>query len=145
MQTPADSIRYTSAVPMPLGKSVYKFIAISEEGVASDVIIRNYQLRLQTDITVDMAVSNVVQALIHADVLLDVEGNMRGMSGHNVYKLNSVMRIGENGDYYIIYEYYEDATGIQTRTERIYGVNIQDGRACRVTYDEEGKIALVDI
>ena len=141
----AGSIQYTSAVPMPLGKSVYKFIAISEEGVASDVIIRNYQLRLQTDITVDMAVSNVVQALIHADVLLDAEGNMRGMSGHNVYKLNSVMRIGENGDYYIIYEYYEDATGIQTRTERIYGVNIQDGKACRVTYDEEGKIVLVDI
>jgi len=141
----AGSIRYTSAIPMPLGKSVYKFIAISEEGVASDIIVRNYQLRLNTDITVDMAISNVVQALIRADVLLDAEGNMRGMSGHNVYKLNSVVRIGENGDYYIIYEYYEDATGIQTRTERIYGVNIQDGMARRITYDEEGKIVLVDI
>lgn len=139
------SIRYTSAIPMPLGKSVYKFIAISGEGVASDIIIRTYQLTLHTDITVDMAVSNVIQALIRADVLLDEEGNMRGMSGHNVYKLNSVMRINENGDYYVIYEYYEDATGIQTRTERIYGVSIQDGKACRITYDEEGRIILVDI
>ena len=141
----ADSILYTSAIPMPLGKSVYKFIAISEEGVASDITIRTYKLTLNTEITVDMAISNVIHALIRADVLLDEEGNMRGMSGRNVYKLNAVMRIGESGDYYIIYEYYEDATGIQTRTERIYGVNIQDGSACRVTYDEEGKIVLVDI
>ena len=48
-------------------------------------------------------------------------------------------------DYYVIYEYYEDATGIQTRTERIYGVNVQDGTACRITYDEQGQIVLVDI
>ncbi len=141
----ADSTLYTSAIPMPLGKSVYKFVAISEEGVASEITMRTYKLTLHTEITVDMAISNVIQALIHADVLLDDQGNMRGMSGRNVYKLNSVMRIGENGDYYIIYEYYEDATGIQTRTERIYGVNIQSGAACRVTYDETGKIVLVDI
>ena len=140
-----DSILYTSPIPMPLGKSVYKFIAISEEGVASDVTVRTYKLTLNTEITVDMAISNVIYALIKADVLLDEAGNMRGMSGHNVYKLNSVMRIDGSGDYYVIYEYYEDATGIQTRTERIYGVNIQDGAPCRITYDEQGKIVLVDI
>ena len=100
---------------------------------------------MNTEITVDVAISNVIYALINADVLLDEEGNMRGMSGHNVYKFNSIIRIGENGDYYVIYEYYEDATGIQTRTERIYGVNVQDGTACRITYDEQGQIVLVDI
>lgn len=140
-----DSTLYTSAIPMPLGKSVYKFIAISEEGVDSDITVRTYKLTLNTDISVDMAISNVIHALIRADVLLNEEGNMRGMSGRNVYKLNSVIRIGEYGDYYVIYEYYEDATGIQTRTERIYGVNVQDGTARRITYDEEGKIVLVDI
>ena len=140
-----DSTLYTSAIPMPLGESVYKFVAISEEGVASDVTVRTYRLSLNTEITVDVAISNVIYALINADVLLDEEGNMRGMSGHNVYKFNSIIRIGENGDYYVIYEYYEDATGIQTRTERIYGVNVQDGTACRITYDEQGQIVLVDI
>lgn len=140
-----DSTLYTSAIPMPLGESVYKFVAISEDGVASDVIARTYRLSLNTEITVDMAISNVIYALVNADVLLDGEGNMRGMSGHNVYKFNSVIRIGEYGDYYVIYEYYEDATGIQTRTERIYGVNVQDGTACRITYDEQGQIVLVDI
>lgn len=140
-----DSIPYTSAIPMPLGKSVYKFIAISEEGVNSDITIRTYKLTLNTDISVEMAISNVIHALIRADVLLDTDGSMRGMSGHNVYKLNAVVRIGEYGDYYVIYEYYEDATGIQTRTERIYGVNVQDGTTCRITYDDEGKIVLVEI
>ena len=71
---------------MPLGKSVYKFVAISEEGVASEITMRTYKLTLHTEITVDMAISNVIQALIHADVLLDDQGNMRGMSGRNVYR-----------------------------------------------------------
>lgn len=140
-----DSTPYTAAIPMPLGKSVYKFIAVSPEGVVSDIIIRTYKLTLQTEITTDMAVSNVIQALIHADVLLDAEGKLRGMSGHNVYKYNSVVRIDGYGDYYVIYEYYEDATGIQSRTERMYGVSIQNGSACRITYDDAGKIVLLDI
>lgn len=138
-----DSIPYTAPISMPLGKSVYKFIAVSPEGVASDITIRTYKLTLNTDITVDIAISNVIHALMREDVLLDEQGSLRGMSGHNIYKYNAVTRINDSGDYYIIYEYYEDTAGIQTRTERIYGVNIQDGSACRVTYDEEGKIILI--
>lgn len=140
-----DSFPYTAAIPMPLGKSVYKFIAVSPEGVVSDTIIRTYKLTLHTDITVDMAVSNVIQALIGADVLLDETGKMRGMAGRNVYKYNSVVRIEGYGDYYVIYEYYEDATGLQSRTERMYGVSIQNGMPCRITYDEAGKIILLAI
>lgn len=140
-----DSNLYTAPLAMPLGKSVFKFIAVSPEGVTSDIIIRTYHLDLNTEITVDMAISNVKQALIGADVLLDEEGRLRGMGGHNVYKYNAVVRIEGSGDYYVIYEYYEDVTGIQTRTERIYGVNIQDGSPCRITYDENGQIVLVEI
>lgn len=80
-----------------------------------------------------------------ADVLLDENGKLRGMSGRNVYKYNAVVRIEGSGDYYVIYEYYEDAAGGQSKTERLYGVNIQDGTACRITYDADGKIVLVDI
>lgn len=141
----ADSIPYTAAIAMPLGNSVYKFIAISQEGVASDITIRTYRLTLNTEITTDMAVSNVIQALVEADILLDANGSLRGMSGRNVYKYNAVVRVDGYGDYYVIYEYYEDATGIATRTERIYGANIQTGEPCRITYDEEGKVVLVDI
>lgn len=141
----SDSTLYTAPIPMPLGKSVYKFIAVSPEGVVSDETMRTYKLTIQTEITVDMAVSNVIYALMKADVLLDENGKLRGMSGHNVYKYNSVVRIDGYGDYYVIYEYYEDATGIQSRTERMYGVSIQDGSARRITYDETGKIILVDI
>lgn len=140
-----DSLRYTAAISMPLGQSVYKFIAVSPEGAISDTTVRTYNLILHTEITVDMAVANVIQALMKADVLLDTDGRMRGMSGRNVYKYNAVVRIDGSGDYYVIYEYYEDATGIQSKTERMYGVNIQDGTACRITYDEEGRIVLVDI
>lgn len=140
-----DSALYMSAIPMPLGKSVYKFIAVSPEGVSSDVTIRTYKLTLNTEISVDMAVANVIQALIRADVLLDESGSLRGMNGHNVYKFNAAVRVEDSGDYYVIYEYYEDAAGIQTKTDRIYGVSVQDGTAHRITYDENGKVVLVDI
>lgn len=141
----ADSLPYTAPISMPLGKSVYKFIAVSPEGVSSDITIRTYRLTLQTDITVDMAVSNVIRALIREDVLLDEQGSMRGTGGRNVYKYNAVSRIGDSGDYYIIYEYFEDTAGIQTRTDRIYGVNILDGSAWRVTYNDEGQIILIPL
>ncbi len=140
-----DSALYMSPIPMPLGKSVYKFMAVSPEGVASDITIRTYKLTLNTEITTDMAILNVVHALMRADVLLDEQGNLRGMSGHNIYKYGAVTRIEGNGDYYIIYEYYEDGTGLQTRTERIYGVNIADGSVSRVTYDNDGKIILIPL
>ena len=140
-----DSSRYTAAISMPLGRSVYKFMAVSPEGAVSEITERTYNLELHTDITVDMAVANVIQALMKADVLLDENGKLRGMSGRNVYKYNAVVRIEGSGDYYVIYEYYEDAAGGQSKTERLYGVNIQDGTACRITYDADGKIVLVDI
>ncbi len=139
-----DSLLYTSAIPMPLGKSVYKFIALSPEGVASDVIMRTYKLTLNTEISTDIAIMNVVHALMRADVLLDEQGSLRGMSGHNAYKFGAVSRI-DGGDYYVIYEYYEDAPGMQTKTDRIYGVNIQDGSVFRITYDDAGKIILIPL
>ncbi len=140
-----DSPRYTTAISMPLGQSVYKFIAVSPEGAVSEATVRNYQLALHTDVTTDMAVSSVIQALMRADVLLDENGKLRGMSGRNVYKYNAVVRIEGSGDYYVIYEYYEDAIGIQSKTERLYGVNVQNGIACRITYDADGRIVLLDI
>ena len=140
-----DSSRYTTAISMPLGDSVYQFIAVSPEGAVSEMTVCEYHLELHTDVTVDMAISNVIHALMRADVLLDENGKMRGMSGRNVYKYNAVVRIEGCGDYYVIYEYYEDATGIQSKTERMYGVNIENGMPCRITYDAEGKIVLVDI
>ncbi len=140
-----DSPRYITAISMPLGQSVYKFMAVSPEGAASDIVECAYNLVLHTDVTADMAVANVIRALMRADVLLDEDGKLRGMSGRNVYKYNAVVRIAGSGDYYVIYEYYEDATGIQSKTERMYGVNIETGMACRITYDEDGKIVLRDI
>lgn len=140
----ADSTPYTTAIPMPLGKSVYKFVAISAEGVTSDITVRTYKLILQTEITTDAAIMNVIHSLMQANILLDEQGTLMGMGGHNVYKYGSVVRIGE-GDYYVIYEYYEDATGIQTKTDRIYAVNIQDGNVQRITYDENAQINLIPI
>ena len=140
-----DSFAYTAPIPMPLGTSIFKFAAISPEGISSPVITRTYTLSLETQITIETAIANVKQALIDANILLSQDGNMWGMNGHNVYKYNAVVSIENRGNYYVIHEYYEDVTGIQTRTERLYGVSLQDGSAWRITYDEEGQVVLAKI
>lgn len=140
-----DSILYTAPIPMPLGKSVYKLIAVSREGVASDITIRTYKLTLDTELSPEEAAFNVIHALMKEDVLLDEQGNLRAMSGHNVYELSTVLRVEGSGDYYIFSEYYEDATGIRTKTDRIYGVNINDGTANRVGYESDGTIVLMPL
>lgn len=140
-----DSILYTAPIPMPLGKSVYKFIAVSSEGVSSDITIRTYKLTLDTELSPEEAAMHVIYGLMEEDVLLDEQGSLRAVSGHNVYTLSAVIRVEGSGDYYIFNEYYEDATGIQTKTDRIYGVNVNDGSACRVGYEADGTVLLTPL
>lgn len=71
----ADSLRYTEPIFMPLGRTNYKFIAISEQGVSSEVVSRSYRFELETEVTIDKAIRNVVQALFNRRVLSDLYGH----------------------------------------------------------------------
>lgn len=140
----ADSVPYTGPIPMPLGRTLFKFVNISSEGVSSEVTMRTYTLRLENAIPTDQAVSNLVDRLVESGYLEDTAGNSKRLSGTLSYQFSSVLGIDGSG-YYTIYEYYDDGTGILNRTDKVFLVQIHTGEAAQLGYDENGDFVAVAI
>lgn len=134
----ADSVPYTGPIPMPLGKTLFKFVNISSEGIASEVTTRTYTLRLRGAIATDTAVTNLVNRLVETGYLEDVAGHNTRQTGTLSYQFSSVLRVGGSDDYYTINEYYDDGTGILSRTDKVFLVQAYTGEAAQLGYDEAG-------
>ncbi len=139
-----DSVPYTGPIPMPLGKTLFKFINISEEGVSSEVTMRTYTLVLRDAIPTDMAVSNLVESLVEKGYLEDAAGHNKRLSGTLSYQFSSVLKINNSG-YYTIYEYYDDGTGMLSRTDKVFLAQIHTGQPAQLGYDDEGNFVAVPL
>lgn len=140
-----DSLRYTEPIFMPLGRTNYKFIAVSKQGVSSEVVSRSYSFALETDVTIDKAVRNVVQALFDRRVLSDLYGHSTEIKGKYVFEYDTIVEIPDLGYYYKLNEYVEDEYGNRTKTERLYAVEVYTGAPNRLTYDENGEMGLISL
>lgn len=140
-----DSLKYTQAIPMPLGRSNFKFVTISDEGVSSEIVSRSFDFTLETDVTVNRAVSNVMQALYERKVLSDLQGHSHEIKGKYVFKYNTIVEISDLGYYYILDEFIEGEDGIQTKTDRMYAVEVYTGAPNRLIYDENGQMGLISL
>ena len=138
-----DSVPYTGPIPMPLGKTLFKFVNISEEGVSSEITTRTYTLTLKGAIPTSQAVSNLVVRLVETGYLEDAEGHNIRQSGTLSYRFSSVLRTNDGTDYYTINEYYDDGTGVQSRTDKVFLVNIHTGEAAQLGYDDDGEFMAV--
>ncbi len=134
----ADSVPYTGPIPMPLGKTLFKFVNISEEGIASEVTTRTFTLRLEGAILPSTAVTNLVNRLVETGYLIDTSGKNMRQSGKLSYQFSSVVRIGEDQNYYTINEYYDDGTGMLSRTDKVFLVQVYTGETAQLGYDEAG-------
>ena len=132
-----DSTQYMEPISMPLGNSVFKFVSYSKEGVAGEIVTRTYNLKLNAQYSVNDALSRLSVSLVEQGYILDLYGNKEGIQGRYVYKLGSVNRVADGQDYYFIYEYYEDLAGNQSKTGRIFGVNVTTGACGAIGLDEE--------
>ena len=141
----ADSVPYTGPIPMPLGKTLFKFVNISEEGISSEVTLRTYTLTLRDAISTSQAVSNLVARLVENGYLEDVHGHNKRQSGTLSYQFSSVLRIGDSDDYYTIYEFYDDGTGMLSRTDKVFLIQIHTGEAAQLGYDADGAFMAVPI
>ena len=140
-----DSLKYTGPVPMPLGRSNFKFVTISEEGVSSEIISRSYEFAFETDVSIDKAISNVVQALFDRKVLYDLQGHSHEINGKYVFQYNTIVEIPNLGYYYMLDEYVEGDNGIRTKTDRLYAVEVYTGAPNRLIYDENGEMGLISL
>lgn len=133
----SDSVPYTGPIPMPLGTTLFKFVNVSEEGISSDVTLRTYTLRLRGAITTGQAVTNLVTRLVETEYLLDAAGHNKRQTGTLSYQFSSVLLVGGE-DYYTIYEYYDDGTGILSRTDKVFLVQVYTGDSAQLSYDTKG-------
>ena len=53
------------------------------------------------------------------------------------YQFSSVLRVS-GSDYYTINEYYDDGTGILSRTDKVFLVQVYTGEAAQLGYDDYG-------
>lgn len=135
----SDSEAYTAPIPMPLGNSIFKFISYSKEGVAGEIVTRTYSLKLENArYTVTSALETLSHMLLERGYILDLYGRKEGIQGRYINKFGSVNRITDGQDYYFIYEYYEDLEGNQSKTGRIFGVNIVTGACGDIGLGAEG-------
>ncbi len=132
-----DSIPYSVPIAMPLGKSTFRFVAYSPEGIAGEITTRNYTLKVATNFTPEEAVTFLLQELKARGVITEFDGSVPGKNGKNVYIASTLIQIGQN-DFYLIAEYYQDAIGMLTLTGNLYGVEANAGTIYRVTTDEKG-------
>ncbi len=143
-QPTKDSVPYSGPIPMPLGTTNFKFVNVSEEGIYSDVTMRTYTLRLRNTITTDDAVQKLTARLVETHYLLNAEGKAELQSGTFSYQFSSVLQIGEDV-YFTINEYYDDGTGLMSRTDKVFLVQAYTGAVARLGYDENGEFAAVPI
>lgn len=143
-QPDEGSLLYTEPIEMPLGRSNYNFVIISDEGVSSEVTSRSYEFDMNTSVTTSMAISNVINALIRRNVLTDTQGHAPGTEGRYIFQYNSIVQIDENY-YYIFNEYFVDTNGIEIKEERMYAVDVYTGSPNRLIFDEEGRMGLIPL
>lgn len=135
----SDSEVYTAPISMPIGNSTFKFISYSKEGVAGEIVTRTYNLKLENaQYTVTSALETLSYVLLEQGYILDLYGRKEGIQGRYINKFGSVNRITDGQDYYFIYEYYEDLAENQSRTGRIFGVNIVTGECGDIGLGSEG-------
>ena len=140
-----ESKQYISPITMPVGTSVFKFIAFNQEGESSEIVERQYHLIYTRLVSTEQAVNSIVSTLVRLDILLDATGKVRGQEGHNEYIYNSVIEIQGAGEYYMVNENHVSNDGTVSPTGLIYAVNTHDGTVNRLGYDSSGKYTLITI
>jgi tetratricopeptide (TPR) repeat protein len=140
-----ESHQYISPITMPVGSSHFRFIAFDNDGVASEIVDRDYHLVYTRLVSTEQAVNSLVATLVRLDILLDNTGKVRGVEGHNEYIYSNIIEIQGAGEYYVVVENHVSYDGTSTPTGLIYAVNTHDGAVNRLGYDSSGKYTLITI
>lgn len=140
------STLYSGPIPMPIGKSHFKFAYIKEDGSISNIAERTYQLKLNTDLTPQDAEQAVVESMIDAGKIYDYEGYYDPETpAQYLYQYQAVRSIYQSGDFYIIAEIFKDEDGIMSKTGSAFAVDIYSGALFKLQLDENSNYTLVEI
>lgn len=139
-----SSNAYTGPIPMPLGKSNFKFARIVD-GVTGTVEERTYYLILNTDYTPEQAVASVVEYSINTGKIFDEAGHFDESGDTYQYEYLYVRNINKINDFYVIAESYRTADGNVTRTGNNFAVNVYSGEKFKLQRENNGRLSLSEI
>lgn len=117
-----SSSRYAGPIPMPLGKTNYKFIRL-DGGRTSDVVERTFSLVMNTEYTPEQAAADVVAYSMQNGKIYDEEGHFDESESMYKYKYQYVTNITQIDDFYVISEFLQEADGTLTKTGSHFAVN----------------------
>lgn len=116
---------YNGFLPMPLGDSSFKFVSIDENGISSEITVRNYHLELIADYTKEDAQSVVLRYMLDTGRIMDLNGTISFLDPRKmVYVFACCVNIVDEGDFYIFSEYIENEDGSREKTGSYYAVGI---------------------
>ncbi len=116
---------YNGFLPMPLGDSSFKFVAIDENGVTSEITVRNYHLELISDYSKEDAQNVVLYYMLETGRIADLYGTISAEDPRRMaYVFACCVNIEEEGDFYIFSEYIENPDGRREKTGSYYAVGI---------------------
>lgn len=136
-----NSFIYGEPIPMKEGVSNYRFVAISEEGVQSDVVARSYQLNVETEWPAEESISRLKYRLIIKNIIIDETGSIEGKDGKNIYVYDS-LQIIDNKMMHVINEYYQENNKSRNMTGNVYCVDLSNGYVYKIVEDENGNDVL---
>ena len=133
----ADSAIYSGAIPLPLGRSVFKFMRI-EAGVSSNVAVFRYELNLNTELTPQDAEKIVIDYCEENGKILDGSGVQSENGSYYSYEYQNVRNINEEGSFYVIRENLYDSRNNTVSTGTYYVVEIYSGDLYKLQNDISG-------
>lgn len=136
-----NSFIYGEPIPMKEGVTNYRFVAMDEEGIYSDIVARSYQLNVDTEWPAEESVSRLKWRLVQKEILLEFDGTLKDKSGKNIYVYDS-LQIIDNKMMHVINEYYQEGNKSRNMTGNVYCVDLSDGYVYKIITDENGNDVL---
>ncbi len=136
-----NSFIYGEPIPMKEGVTNYRFVAISEEGVRSEVVARSFQLDVETEWPAQESIYRLIYRLKIRNIIMDDEGNIEGKEGRNIYLYDS-LQIIDDKMMHVIKEYYQEGNNSRNMTGNVYCVDLSNGYVYKIVTDENGNTVL---
>lgn len=139
-----SSTVYSGSFPMPLGKSTFKFIRISD-GRESEVVERTYSLVMNTEYTPEDGLTDLVAYFIQSGKIYDESGHFNDSKERYVYQYQYVTNIDKIDDFYVYSEIFCNEDGEPTKTGSYYAVNAYTGKLYKLQIENRNNYTLVGI
>lgn len=129
-----------SSFPMPIGNNIVSVMYVDKNGKVSEVTKKNYNLTLSLEVSEDVALTAIKEAMIQKGEMENLAGYVTGGDGLFIFKTFCVDEIlGEK--YYVIEKYKEYYSGGE-KFLSYYAYNIATGKIYNATMDETDSFKL---